>query len=164
MRAGTPAMRARRLLPGVLGCLVLCAAGAACAQGGPLPDLRDPALYRDPPRGSSCRVCGEITSIREVRGSASIPGSRNPGNAAGNSNDWAVVGAVFLVPIGPGTKDTPYVGGVGTPEMAERLGANTYEITIRMDDGERQVVRRSDGASFYVGERVTLSGGLMAPL
>ena len=158
-------MRARALLPGVLGCLLLCAAAAIRAQGGPIPDLHDPAMYRDPPRSSACRVCGEITSIREVRGDGAIPGSRNPNHsAAGSSNDWAVVGAVFLVPIGPGVKDTPYVGGVGTPEMAARLGANTYEIAIRMDNGERQVVRRPDGASFYVGERVTLSGGLMAPL
>ncbi|HTP60529.1 MAG TPA: hypothetical protein VMJ14_00455 [Burkholderiales bacterium] len=157
-------MRAPSRLPELLGCLLLCAVTVAQAQGGPLPDLRDPALYRDSQRKSTCRVCGEISSIREVRGNSSIPGSRNPGSTAGNPNDWAVVGAVFLVPIGPGVKDKPYVGAVGTPEMAERLGANTYEITIRMDDGERQVVRRSDGASFYVGERVTLSGGLMAPL
>jgi len=156
-------MRARCL--GALGSLLLCAAAAVWAQGAGTLDLRDPALYRDPPRSSACRVCGEISSIREIRGDASIPGSRSQDRGAGGGpTDWAVVGAVFLVPIGPGVKDTPYVGAVGTPEMAARMGANTYEITIRMDNGERQVVRRSDGASFYVGERVTLSGGLMAPL
>ncbi len=53
------------------------------------------------------------------------------------------------------------MGAVGTPEMVERFGSSTYEIAVRMDSGERQVVQRKDGARFRVGDRVTLSGGMM---
>jgi len=148
---------------GISGALLLCAAAAVWAQGVVIPDLRDPALYREPPRTAACRVCGEISSIREVRSNPPVPGSQDP-RSANRANDWAVVGAVVLVPIGPGPKEEPYVGGVGTPEMAERFGAGTYEITIRMDGGERQVVRDRDGARYRVGQRVTVSGGLIAPL
>ena len=46
-------------------------------------------------------------------------------------------GAVVLLPFGPGGKEEPYVGGVGTQEMAERMGASGYEIIVRMDSGEQ---------------------------
>lgn len=149
------------LRAGVSGTLLLFAAALAWAQ---IPDLRNPALYREPPRTATCRVCGEITSIREVRSDASVPGQAGPGRGSGRGGDWAVVGAVVLVPIGPGPKEEPYVGGVGTPEMTERFGAGTYEISVRMDGGERQVLRDRDGARYRVGDRVTVSGGLIAPL
>ena len=161
MRARSTALRVPGLRAGVSGALLLFAAAVAWAQ---IPDLRNPALYREPPRTAACRVCGEITSIREARSDASVPGQAAPERGASKANDWAVVGAVVLVPIGPGPKSEPYVGGVGTPEMAERFGAGTYEITVRMDGGERQVVRDRDGARFRIGDRVTVSGGLIAPL
>lgn len=160
-------MRAADAIGGLLLGLLLPAAFPVQAQSLVIPDPRDPALYRDPPRAGAgtCRVCGEINSIREVRVDPSIPGSQDPGrNPLANKNGQLVAGAVILVPFGPGGKEDPYVGGVGTREMAERLGTSTYEIAIRMDGGERRIVQRRDGASFYVGQRVTLSGGLMAPL
>jgi outer membrane lipoprotein SlyB len=56
------------------------------------------------------------------------------------------------------------VGAVGTPEMAQRFSANGYEVTVRMDDGQRQVLQRRDGGRFRLGQRVTLSGGMMEPM
>ena len=56
------------------------------------------------------------------------------------------------------------MGGVGTKEMAERLGNTTYEITVRMDTGERQTVQLRDGGGYRIGERVTVSGGMLARL
>jgi outer membrane lipoprotein SlyB len=86
-------------------------------------------------------------------------------SAAGNPNDWAVVGAAITLPTGPDVRDAqPRIGAVGTQEMVARLGANTYEITIRMDDGERKVLQRRDGTLFRVGDRVTVSGGMMEKL
>lgn len=150
---------------GVLGLLLLFAAALAWPQGVVIPDLRNPALYREPPRSSACRVCGEIQSIRETRAGSVATASSDPVRSGFNEQkDWAVVGAAIYVPMGSSSKDTPYVGGVGTAEMAERFGTNTYEITIRMDSGERQVVQRRDGARFRVGDRVTLSEGMLAPL
>jgi outer membrane lipoprotein SlyB len=142
--------------PGLAAALLLATAAVARAQGTLNIDPRDPALYREPARAGACRVCGEVRSIREVRAEPNR-------NASGPGNQM-VFGAVVLLPFGPGGKEDPYVGGVGTQDMAERLNANSYEILIRMDSGEQVVMLRRDGASFRVGERVTVSGGLMAPL
>ena len=135
--------------------------GAVWAQGLIIPDLRDPSLYREPAKSAgSCRVCGEIRSIREVQTEAPVAVAPNPAQTtASNPNSWAVVGAAVYLPTGTGTNQAPQLGAVGTPEMVERFGSNTYEITVRMDTGENQVVRRRDGAYFRVGDRVVLSEG-----
>ena len=140
----------------LLGCVAAVVAAAAWAQGLAI-DPRDPALYRAPARASTCRVCGEIRSIREVTVTPNRDAMNRPGGQL-------VFGAVIQLPFGPGGKEDPYVGGVGTQEMAERMGANTYEITIRMDNGDQQILNRRDGGNFRVGERVTVSGGIIAPL
>jgi outer membrane lipoprotein SlyB len=145
------------LRAGISGAALLVAAAAAWAQT-PMFDPRDPALYREKPRASNCRVCGEISSIREVR----IQKDRNP--AGGPVGGQLVFGAVVLVPFGPDGAEQPYVGGVGTQELAERLGNTTYEITVRMDTGERQTVQLRDGGSYRIGERVTVSGGMLVRL
>lgn len=153
----------RREIPASLLCF---AVAAAWAQGVIIPDLRNPALYNEPAKGAAaCRVCGEIRSIREVRTEAPSAVAPNPlRSTANNPNDWAVVGAAVYLPTGTGTSESPQLGAVGTPEMVERFGANTYEITIRMDNGERQVVRRRDGTLFHIGDRVTVSAGMMEKL
>ena len=148
-------MRALRF--GFHGTLLFVAATAASAQTLMF-DPRDPALYRDRPRAGNCRVCGEISSIREVV----IQPNRNP--AGEPKSGQLVFGAVILVPFGEGKAEQPYVGGVGTQEMAARLGNTTYEIVVHMDTGERQTVHLRDGGSYRVGERVTVSGGMMARL
>lgn len=159
MRAVPPSKPVRGPRAGLPGVLLFTATAAAWAQNLVIPDLRDPALYREPARtAATCRVCGEISSIREVR----IQKDRNP--ASGPVGGQLVFGAVILVPFGQGGAEQPYVGGVGTTEMAERLGNTTYEVTVRMDNGERQTVQLRDGASYRVGERVTVSGGMLARL
>lgn len=157
MRAHPPPTWFAGLRAGIPGALLLVAAAAAWAQTLMI-DPRDPALYREKPRASNCRVCGEISSIREVI----IQANRNP--VGGQPTGQLVFGAVVLVPFGPGGAEQPYVGGVGTQEMAERLGNTTYEVTVRMDSGERQTVHLRDGGSYRIGERVTVSGGMLARL
>jgi len=61
------------------------------------------------------------------------------------------------MPLGE-TADKPYVGGVGTPEMRERLRETTYKMTVRLDDGSVRFLHRFDGYQFRVGDRVRLSG------
>jgi hypothetical protein len=158
-------MRARTTALAWLGCAAAACAPLAWAQGVIIPDLRDPSLYREPARGAgSCRICGEIRSIREVAGPR-VEAAPNPARTtANNPNSWAVVGAAVYLPTGTGSGESPQVGAVGTPEMVERFGANTYEITIRMDTGENQVVQRRDGTRFRVGDRVTVSAGMMERL
>jgi outer membrane lipoprotein SlyB len=146
--------------------LLSCAAALAWAQGGVvIPDLRNPALYREPARAGACRVCGEIRSIREVALEPPVSVAPNPSRTTvNNPNEWAVVGAALYLPTGTGREEQPRIGAVGTPEMVERFGANTYEIAVQMDDGERRTVQRRDGARFRVGQRVTLSGTMLEPL
>jgi len=146
-------MRARSTALGLAG---LCFAALAWAQGRL--DLRLPP--ERPSAAASCRMCGEIRSIREVQTEAPVAVAPNPAQTtASNPNSWAVVGAAVYMPTGTGANQGPHLGAVGTPEMVERFGSNTYEITVRMDTGENQVLRRRDGAFFRVGERVVLSEG-----
>lgn len=145
------------------GGLLLLAATLAWAQGVVIPDLRNPALYRESAPAGSCRVCGEIRSIREVTMETPVamaPDSRR--SAGGNPNDWAVVGAAIVIPTT--AHDGPTIGAVGTREMVERFDGNAWEITVLMDDGERRTLRRRDGTRFRVGQRVTMSGSMMEPL
>ena len=142
--------------------LLMGAAAAVWAQG--TLDLRLPP---DRPARSeaSCRICGEIRSIREVSAGQAEVGPNPARTAAGTANEWAVVGAAIVLPTGPDARGSPaHVGAVGTPEMAERFGSNTFEIVVRMDTGENQVLRRRDGALFRVGERVAVSGGRLEKL
>jgi outer membrane lipoprotein SlyB len=112
-----------------------------------------------------CRVCGEIRSIREVHSGPSRPTQSGlPSETIGSqpgTDDWRVVGAVAVLPLGGGAKtdDGWRVGAVGTPEMQAQLGESSYEITVLMDSGERRSILRRDGSRFRVGERVTLRSG-----
>jgi hypothetical protein len=157
MRTLQPALCLPAIRPGLVAGMLLVAAAAAWSQGT-LIDPRDPALYRQPASTGtgSCRVCGEIRSIREVR--------FEPNRRINTPSNQLVFGAVVLLPFGPGAREDPYVGGVGTQEMAERMGTSGFEIIIRMDHGELQILQRRDAANFRVGERVTVSGGIIAPL
>ncbi len=145
------------------GWLLLGAAAVAWAQGAL--DLRIPA-DRPSARGATCRMCGEIRSIREVhlQGAAPVAPINPARSTAAPGNDWAVVGAAVYTPIGRGTDADWQVGAAGTQEMAERFGASTFEITVAMDTGERKVVQRRDGTRFAVGDRVTLTDTLMEKL
>jgi hypothetical protein len=154
------------LRPGLSASLFCLVAAAAWAQGLVIPDLRNPALYNEP-KGAGCNICGEIRSIREVQTEAPRALAPDPSRAsasANNPNDWAVVGAAIFLPTSSSAGASPRMGAVGTQEMVARFGANTYEITIRMDSGERQVLQRRDGTLFRIGDRVTVSGGMMEKL
>lgn len=146
------------------GMLLLGAAAVAWAQGVIMPDLRIPPAQRDSVRAAPCRVCGEIISIREVQVAGALGAApQNPAHAATSySSDWAVVGAAVFVPVG--TDRNTHVGAVGTPDMAQRFSANGHEVTVRMDDGARHVLQRRDGGRFRIGQRVSLSGGLLEPM
>jgi len=139
--------------------------GAAWAQADKPLDLRLPAPDAPAAGGSVCRVCGEIRSIREVHTGPSKPTQSGlPSESIGSqpgSDDWRVVGAVAILPLGAGTKpdESWRVGAVGTPEMQAQLGESSYEIIIVMDSGERRSVLRRDGSRFRVGQRVTLRSG-----
>jgi len=144
--------------------------GGAWAQTNKPLDLGVPPADAPAAGGSVCRVCGEIRSIREVHAGPSKPTQSGlPSESLGSqpgSDDWRVVGAVAVLPIGAGTKPDEgwRIGAVGTPEMQAQLGESSYEIIVAMDSGERRSIFRRDGSRFRVGERVTLRSGELEPM
>jgi outer membrane lipoprotein SlyB len=137
----------------------ICAATAALPQTIRIPDFRQASAVSTLGPGEACKECGRILSIRETRIDRKPAPVNVPGGARGPVGH-NFVGAVVYLPLGGGSADRPYAGGVGTPEMQERFGQTTYEITVRMDDGALRSVHRSDGSQFRVGDRVrALEGG-----
>ena len=139
--------------------------GAAWAQADKPLDLRLPQPDAPAAGGSVCKACGEVRSICEIHSGTYRPTQSGlPSESIGSqpgSDDWRVVGAVAVLPLGAGTKaDEPWrIGAVGTPEMQAQLGESTYEIVVQMDSGERRSIQRRDGSRFSVGQRVTLRSG-----
>jgi hypothetical protein len=135
----------------------------AAAQSYRIPDLNPPPRVAPAPRaGEPCNGCARILSIREVNTTQGVPASaltRVPGGEPGSPNEQNLVGAVIYLPLGEKAPDRPYVGPVGTPEMYARMRETTYELALRMDDGTLRIVRRPDGSSFAVGDRVRWLGG-----
>jgi hypothetical protein len=159
----------RRLAVALAGGIAL----AASAQSYRIvPDLKpaSPRVAPAPRAGEPCVNCGKILSIREITvdssgkpppivpqpvGSATDTSGIDPGNPT-NQN---LIGAVIYLPLGDKSGDRPYVGPAGTPEMYARMRETTYELALRMDDGTLRIVRRPDGSSFSVGDRVRWLGG-----
>jgi hypothetical protein len=150
-----------------VGRIALALAGgislAAAAQPYRIPDLRTPPprVATAPPAGERCAACGRIASIREISTMQGIPAASLapvPGGEPGSPNQQNLIGAVIYLPVGGQRADKPYIGGVGTPEMNARMREITYEITLRMDDGTYRTLRRPDGSSFGVGDRVRWLG------
>jgi hypothetical protein len=112
----------------------------------------------------TCVVCGEVRSIREVNESAVEP--RAPatvGTASGLDTD-PVVGTVAQFRFDRGRAEGWTFGAAGTPEMQERLGQTTYEVTVAMDAGESRTVRTREAHRFHVGQRVAVRAGELEPM
>jgi len=161
MSGRRPLAAARGVL--AAGAVLSLAVLAQTQQPIKIPDFRyhPPAASPAPRPGETCDNCGVIRSIREVQSQRPVP---VPKPIQGEATDrgmssGVLVGAVVALPTGEGSSGSrPYVGGVGTPEMRERFTETTYEIIIRLDNGNFTMVQRSDGASFNVGDRVRVRG------
>ena len=147
----------RRLL--IAGALLWLAA-PAFTQSIRIPDFREEraAPVAGPRPGESCGNCGVVTSIREIRIERPIP---LPGRPQSDSYERGIgsgvpIGAIVALPTGEG--GTPYVGGVGTPEMQERFSSTSYAVTIQLDIGAETTLERRDGSRYRVGDRVRVRG------
>lgn len=112
----------------------------------------------------TCLVCGEIRSIREVH---TAPSERNERTTPGTASDLdtgPVVGTVAQFHFGGNSPGTWTFGAAGTPEMQERLGQTTYEITVAMDAGETRSVRTREAHRYHIGQRVAVRGGQLEPM
>ena len=130
----------------------------AKAQTIRIPDFRESTAVTSPSAPGTCDECGVVRSIREIhRRGAPVSSSR--AGAAWGPTDTRVIGAVMVLPFGPGSNSKGFVGGVGTQEVSERLGEASYEIIVRMDDQTLRTVERRDGGQFTPGDRVRVSEG-----
>jgi hypothetical protein len=121
----------------------------------------------------TCLVCGEIRSIRELSSGTKQPPQSAASSSGTQSDLYAgpVVGTVAQFHFG-GARTTGTggrgegwsFGAAGTPEMQNRLGATSYEITIAMDGGDRRTLQRRDGNRFHVGQRVAVRQGELEPM
>lgn len=146
-----------------IGSLLLALAlPSAYAQYIQIPDFRNepPAAAKSRPAGP-CNNCGVITAIRETRSQRPVVVPQAFQNSPRDSSGPVspnLVGAVVAMPMGDGSNEQSYVGGVGTPEMRDRFSESNYEITVRLDNGAYSVVQRRDGARFRVGDHVRMRG------
>lgn len=131
-----------------------------------IPDLGERRTYTATEPAGRCDDCGTVRSIQEIHKRRDPPAYRSDNIQSASDFDNRVVGAVFVVPFGPGRPEKPYVGGVGTPEMNDRFAEVSYTIIVRMDDGTYRTTERRDGNQYAVGDRVRLAEGrldLLAP-
>lgn len=159
MTTGTD-LRGRRQACRWAGLVLVFVLAPAAAQYIQIPDFRNP-----PPAASSrsvepCNNCGVIRAIRETQSqrSMAVPqGVQNP-QLSGGPDSSVRIGAVMALPMGEGSSEQSFVGGIGTPEMRARFSESNYEITVLLDSGAYAVAQRRDGARFRVGDRVRMRG------
>lgn len=114
----------------------------------------------------TCLVCGEVRFIREINESAAAqprPAPTAVGTSSGLDTD-PVVGTVAQFHFDRGRSEGWTFGAAGTPEMQERLGQTTYEITVAMDAGENRTVRTREAHRYHIGQRVAVRGGQLEPM
>ena len=123
-----------------------------------IPDFRTQPTVFEPKPGQPCVDCGRVMSVREIPIERKAPLPTGFDGKGRGPADYNLVGAVVYLPLSNQPGDRPFVGGVGTPEMRERFGETTYEMTLRMDDGATRIISRRDGTRFRVGDRVRSTG------
>jgi hypothetical protein len=112
----------------------------------------------------TCLVCGEVRSIREVYDRPSETETRTTPGSPSGLDTGPVVGTVAQFRFDRGRAEGWTFGAAGTPEMQDRLGQNTYEVTVAMDVGESRTVRTREAHRYRIGQRVALRGGELEPM
>ncbi len=137
--------------------LLLCAAAPAPAQP---PAAPAPAPSVAKPR-AMCADCGVITSVRslakqEAAGSAAV---RNPSNEAppGAVDEAKPPGLVASIPLGGGGKAK--VGSATKVGNDAPAVTKTWEVIVRMDDGQFRVLTLESQPDYAKGDRVRIVGG-----
>ena len=160
----TPAF-SRYPLAALLAAAALTGASPAQSQTIRIPDFRESAAIKGGAAGT-CDECGVVRSVREIHRRAN-PAYRSSAGDASGPPESRVIGAVMVLPFGRGSSSSSragFVGGVGTPEVNERMGELSYEVAVRMDDYTLRTVEQRDGGQFTIGDRVRVSEGRVEPL
>jgi hypothetical protein len=117
------------------------------------------------PAHAACENCGVIRSIREIRTERPVP-------RAGTATDPRVSlayqtgpGAPLLVgPVVVGTWNASgqtgsYVGAYGSDKMLEALQQSSWEVIVRLSDGQFTRVEEADASDLRVGDRIKIVDG-----
>ena len=112
----------------------------------------------------TCLVCGEVRSIREVYSRPSETETRTTPGSPSGLDTGPVVGTVAEFRFDRGRAEGWTFGAAGTPEMQDRLGQNTYEVTVAMDVGESRTIRTREAHRYRIGQRVAVRGGELEPM
>lgn len=138
--------------------LLATLATAAATQAAPPPPPPPPPTHYAPNYAPICRECGVIESIRQV----ALEGrSSGAGMIVGG-----ILGGVLGHQIGGGRgRDLATVAGAaggayaGNQIEKSHNRAVRYDITVRMDDGRREVIRVPDPAGWRDNDRVRVTNG-----
>ncbi|MCB1906578.1 MAG: glycine zipper 2TM domain-containing protein [Rhodocyclaceae bacterium] len=110
-----------------------------------------------------CAECGVIESVTPVR----LPGA---GSGAG-AIAGGVVGGVIGNRVGKGLgRDLATIGGAvlggfaGNRIEREVKTTTAYDVAVRLDDGQRRVVRVNGLPSWRAGDRVAVRGGVLTQI
>lgn len=136
---------------------------APVARRAPVREEAPVARAPQPAPAPICANCGVIESIRSVEAAAQGSGV---GVIAGG-----VLGGVLGNQIGKGsgrdlaTIGGAVLGGIAGNQVEKKVRSTTqYEVAVRLDSGERSVVRMSRLPAWREGDRVALRDGtLVAP-
>jgi outer membrane lipoprotein SlyB len=138
-------------IPALLAACLLASTLSACASNG----YNDSRAVGSAPYSNSCYECGTVESITPVQTTGTSSGT---GAVLGG-----VVGGVIgsQVGDGDGQKAATVAGVVGGAVAGNAIEKNmtkqSYQVTVRMDDGRRLTVTQGDvDNDLRVGSRVKL--------
>lgn len=134
---------------------IFCAAGPSWAQ----PQAEPAPAPAAKPR-AMCADCGVITSLRSISKQevTSAPAVRNPSNDAppGAVDEAKAPGLVASIPLGGGKAKVGSVTKVGQDAPAV---TKTWEVIVRMDDGQFRVLTLESQPDYAKGDRVRIVNG-----
>ena len=135
----------------------------AAAKPEPTRSAPQPVARNPQPAVAACPECGVIESVRsvEVKGQGSAVGVITGG----------VIGGVLGNQVGKGkgrdlaTVGGAVLGGFAGNEVEKKVRSTTrYEVSVRLDSGERKLVQLQQLPKWREGDRVAVrDGGLHAP-
>ena len=106
----------------------------------------------------TCRDCGLVRSIREVRTERTAPRpdvyASSPQYLETRPFAPPLIGPAFSLSWGAGTEPQTRVGAVGSPQIQQHFTEISYEIIVRFDDGRFGLIEQDDPDDLRIGNRV----------
>jgi hypothetical protein len=126
----------------------------------------DDAVQPKPPPAvtGTCRDCGVVRSIREIR--TERKGSQSDTYVASSQylqsrsfDQQPLIGPAISFSWGANNPTQPRIGAVGSPEMQQRFIELSYEVIVRFDDGRFGLIEQDSADDLRPGDRVKVAKG-----